>query len=45
MTYEYRNGWIASVFQWVGRESTNPCYIQPFSLTNVPAGIDGVEFS
>lgn len=42
---KYSHGWIAhdgaTVFLWT---SGLPCYLSPFSLTNVPIGIDGLEF-
>lgn len=34
------------VFWWVTREAwVLPCYLSPFFETNVPVGIDGLEFA
>lgn len=44
-------GWAVSArkgaFFWVITSEIlglRPCYVQPFSQTNVPIGIDGLEF-
>lgn len=47
--YEYWGGWVDFAewtFQWVCLQSRPiPCYIRPYEETNVPVGIDGLEFA
>lgn len=50
MGIEYQQGIVygdgSTVFWWTGKANAvvQPCYLSPFPLTNVPAGIDGLEF-
>lgn len=52
MEWDYGGvGWSVSAregtFYWVITSELGlirPCYVQPFSWTNVPIGIDGLEF-
>lgn len=46
MGIEYQQGIVygdGCTFWWVGVHA-HPCYILPYRGTNVPIGIDGLEF-
>lgn len=51
VAFQYTMGWVGYnekwVFLWAVRITGDwglPCYIDPYTYVNVPAGIDGLEF-